>query len=57
MRQRDDDIVSATSDIYKDLLSSSKVITLAIRTPLTKARKGGLKDAPLDELLTALLKV
>lgn len=27
------------------------VITLAIRTPLTKAGKGGLKDTPLDGLL------
>ncbi|KAJ3499539.1 hypothetical protein NLG97_g230 [Lecanicillium saksenae] len=33
-----------------------KVITLAIRTPLTKARKGGLKDTTLDDLLIALLK-
>ncbi|KAF2764807.1 3-ketoacyl-CoA thiolase [Teratosphaeria nubilosa] len=31
------------------------VITLAIRTPLTKARKGGLKDTPLDDLLITLL--
>ncbi|KAH8594926.1 putative peroxisomal 3-ketoacyl-CoA thiolase [Bisporella sp. PMI_857] len=31
------------------------VITLAIRTPLTKARKGALKDTHLDELLIALL--
>jgi hypothetical protein len=34
-----------------------QVITLAVRTPLTKARKGGLKDTPLDDLLIALLKV
>ncbi|KAG0647556.1 Peroxisomal 3-oxoacyl-thiolase [Hyphodiscus hymeniophilus] len=33
------------------------VITLAVRTPLTKARKGGLKDTPLDDLLIALLKI
>lgn len=32
------------------------VITLAIRTPLTKARKGGFKDTELDYLLYALLK-
>lgn len=32
------------------------VITLAIRTPLTKARKGGLKDTPLDGLLFKLLQ-
>ncbi|KAF5015704.1 hypothetical protein F66182_12869, partial [Fusarium sp. NRRL 66182] len=31
------------------------VITLAVRTPLTKARKGGLKDTPLDDLLISLL--
>ncbi|KAJ9261167.1 hypothetical protein DTO207G8_317 [Paecilomyces variotii] len=31
------------------------VITLAVRTPLTKARKGGLKDTPLDDLLVSLL--
>lgn len=33
------------------------VITLALRTPLTKARKGGLKDTPLDDLLIGLLKI
>lgn len=32
-----------------------QVITLAIRTPLTKARKGGLKDTPIDDLLIAIL--
>ncbi|KAK1140420.1 hypothetical protein N8T08_010364 [Aspergillus melleus] len=31
------------------------VITLAVRTPLTKARKGGLKDTNLDDLLVSLL--
>ncbi|PWY73586.1 thiolase [Aspergillus heteromorphus CBS 117.55] len=31
------------------------VITLAVRTPLTKARKGGLKDTNLDDLLISLL--
>ncbi|EEH07416.1 3-ketoacyl-CoA thiolase [Histoplasma capsulatum G186AR] len=31
------------------------VITLAIRTPLTKARKGALKDTHLDDLMIALL--
>jgi hypothetical protein len=34
-----------------------QVITLAVRTPLTKARKGGLSQTPLDELLIALLRV
>jgi len=32
------------------------VITLAIRTPLTKAGKGGFKDTPLDGLVVKLLK-
>jgi acetyl-CoA acyltransferase 1 len=31
------------------------VITCATRTPLTKARKGGLKDTPTDELLIHVL--
>jgi len=31
------------------------VITLAIRTPLTKAGKGGFKDTPLDGILYKLL--
>lgn len=33
------------------------VITYTTRTPLTKARKGGLKDTPLDNLLISLLTV
>ncbi|KAF2402006.1 3-ketoacyl-CoA ketothiolase [Trichodelitschia bisporula] len=32
------------------------VITLAIRTPLTKGKKGGLKDTPLDGIVVKLLK-
>ncbi|KAF2136841.1 uncharacterized protein K452DRAFT_258518 [Aplosporella prunicola CBS 121167] len=32
------------------------VITLAIRTPLTKAKKGGFKDTPLDGLVFKLLQ-
>ncbi|KAF1954342.1 thiolase [Byssothecium circinans] len=32
------------------------VITLAIRTPLTKAHKGGFKDTPLDGIIVKLLK-
>ncbi|KAH7348770.1 putative peroxisomal 3-ketoacyl-CoA thiolase [Rhexocercosporidium sp. MPI-PUGE-AT-0058] len=31
------------------------VITYAVRTPLTKARKGGLKDTQIDDLLISLL--
>ena len=32
------------------------VITLAIRTPLTKAHKGGFKDTTLDGIVYKLLK-
>ncbi|KAJ5677113.1 uncharacterized protein N7477_002746 [Penicillium maclennaniae] len=32
------------------------VITLSLRTPLTKARKGGFKDSELDYIVYALLK-
>lgn len=32
------------------------MITLALRTPLTKAKKGGLKDTPLDAIVVKLLK-
>jgi len=32
------------------------VITLAIRTPLTKGKKGGMKDTPLDFMVYSLLK-
>lgn len=32
------------------------VITLAIRTPLTKGFKGGMKDTPLDYMVHTLLK-
>ncbi|KEY81367.1 3 ketoacyl CoA ketothiolase Kat1, partial [Aspergillus fumigatus] len=32
------------------------VITLALRTPLTKAAKGGFKDTDLDYMIYALLK-
>ncbi|KAF4631962.1 hypothetical protein G7Y89_g6167 [Cudoniella acicularis] len=33
------------------------VITYAARTPLTKARKGGLKDTRIDDLLITLLEI
>ena len=33
------------------------VITMAIRTPLCKAKKGGLKDTKSDELLLEIYKV
>ena len=32
------------------------VITLAIRTPLTKGKKGGLKDTPLDGIVFKILQ-
>ena len=32
------------------------VITLAIRTPLVKAKKGGFKDTSLEYMVYALLK-
>lgn len=32
------------------------VITLAIRTPLAKGKKGGLKDTPLDGIVFKLLE-
>lgn len=32
------------------------VLTLALRTPLCRAHKGGLKDTKSDELLLGLLK-
>ncbi|KAL1997403.1 hypothetical protein VTN49DRAFT_843 [Thermomyces lanuginosus] len=32
------------------------VITLALRTPLTKAKRGGFKDTPLDYIVYSLLK-
>ena len=47
--------------ILIDLISTTKnpddiVITLAIRTPLTKAFKGGFKDTPLDGIIVKILK-
>jgi hypothetical protein len=39
------------------MLTQVQVITLAVRTPLTKARKGELKDTQLDDLLISLLTV
>lgn len=32
------------------------VIVSALRTPITRAKKGGLKDTPADDLLATLLK-
>jgi len=33
------------------------VVTLAVRTPLCKARKGGLKDTTLEHMLLRLYQV
>jgi acetyl-CoA acyltransferase 1 len=33
------------------------VITLAVRTPLTKARKGGMRDTTLEHMLLRLYQV
>jgi acetyl-CoA acyltransferase 1 len=50
---------TSTSPAVQKLLQKNAddiVITCATRTPLTKARKGGLKDTPTDELLIHVLK-
>lgn len=51
----------ADADLAKQPGSTSKnaddiVITLAIRTPLAKAKKGGFKDTSLEYMVYALLK-
>ncbi|TVY14799.1 Peroxisomal 3-ketoacyl-CoA thiolase [Lachnellula arida] len=57
LEKNPDDIVSRSSSSIQPVLTpvSEKIITLAIRTPLTKARKGGLKDASLVDLLVSIL--
>ena len=45
--------VAALSEKHPD----DVVITLAVRTPLTKAHKGGFKDTPLEHLLLRLYQV
>lgn len=52
-----DDIVSEMRPLCNFSADVFQVITYAARTPLTKARKGGLKDTPVDDLLIALLTV
>ena len=46
-----------SSNVDKLLTKSPNdiVITTSLRTPLTKARKGGLRDTPVDELLIHVL--
>jgi acetyl-CoA acyltransferase 1 len=56
LKKNPDDIVSRRCKL-NSLAHVLQVITLAIRTALTKARKGGLKDTPLDDLLIAILTV
>ncbi|KAH6669035.1 peroxisomal putative 3-ketoacyl-CoA thiolase B [Halenospora varia] len=51
---------SSTSSAKAALLQKNPddiVITFAARTPLTKARKGGLKDTRIDDLLISLLEI
>lgn len=51
--------VEADVAIYPDSTSKNAddiVITLAIRTPLAKAKKGGFKDTSLEYMVYALLK-
>ena len=60
LQKNPDDIVRPFPSFY--LISPQKsnysqVITYAARTPLTKAKKGALKDTPIDDLLIALLTV
>jgi len=50
---------TTTSPGLKKILEKNPddiVITAAVRTPLTKARKGGLKDTPAEELIVHVLK-
>ena len=46
-----------SSDIPEINSTPLQVITYLARTPLTKARKGGLKDTTVDNLLVSLLTV
>jgi len=51
--------IATPSPALKKLLEKNPddiVITASVRTPLTKARKGGLKDTPADELIVHVLK-
>jgi acetyl-CoA acyltransferase 1 len=58
LQKNADDIVRPFLSQDRQLqLNSGQVITYAARTPLTKAKKGALKDTPIDDLLIALLSV
>lgn len=60
LQKNPDDIVRPFPSFYYNSLQKTndkQVITYAARTPLTKAKKGALKDTPIDDLLIALLTV
>ena len=60
LQKNPDDIVRPFPSFYltsPQKTNNSQVITYAARTPLTKAKKGALKDTPIDDLLIALLTV
>jgi len=57
LQKNPDDIVRPLSLNFFIYLTGNQVITYAARTPLTKAKKGALKDTPIDDLLIALLTV
>ena len=46
-----------TSKVPHSTPADAIVIIDAIRTPVTKAKRGGLKDIHADELLSVVLKV
>ncbi|PVH93446.1 3-ketoacyl-CoA thiolase 1 [Periconia macrospinosa] len=62
MTERLKSIVSQISPVKSGLSAITTknpddiVITLAIRTPLTKAFKGGFKDTPLDGIIVKIMK-
>ena len=51
---RDSTLTKATTSLSQN--PDDVVITLAVRTPLAKAKKGGLKDTPLDGMVFKLLE-
>ena len=60
LQKNPDDIVRPFPPVYPISLQKTndcQVITYAARTPLTKAKKGALKDTAIDDLLIALLTV
>ena len=63
-REREEDIIMEAAKrrqgaLRRHLTGKSEedvVVVCALRTPITKARKGGLKDTPADDLVAAVLK-